>query len=202
MTSRAQSGCPRPSCRGDRARRGRPASSTRRAGPARARRFVREFDDGRHRAELQRQPARVVPRVALDLAVVLVEPLAEVARAGSRGRRRRAGRQAPTPPSDGRRRGSRARRSRPAGSRLSRIPRRNRRRGSRPAAPAPAPRSRPRSPPAAPPRAPAALRTPGSGRAPRSPSVTSVSSALGLCRSSREPPRRERREQARAPGVH
>ena len=41
--------------------------------------FVCELDDGCHRHELERQAARVVARVALDLPVVLVEPLAEVA---------------------------------------------------------------------------------------------------------------------------
>src|SRR4029077_8265730 len=40
---------------------------------------VCKLDDRRHRHERQRQPARVVARVALDLAVTLVEPLPEVA---------------------------------------------------------------------------------------------------------------------------
>ena len=38
-----------------------------------------ELDDRSHRHERQRQPARAVAREALELAVVLVEPLAEVA---------------------------------------------------------------------------------------------------------------------------
>ena len=42
---------------------------------------VREQDGGRHRHEREREPARVVPRIALDLAVALVEPLPEVAAA-------------------------------------------------------------------------------------------------------------------------
>ena len=42
---------------------------------------VRELDHGSHRHELERQPARVGRRVVLDLAIVLVEPLLEVAAA-------------------------------------------------------------------------------------------------------------------------
>ena len=42
---------------------------------------VRELDHGSHRHELERQPARVGQRVVLDLAIVLVEPLLEVAAA-------------------------------------------------------------------------------------------------------------------------
>ena len=42
---------------------------------------VGELDDRCHRHERQRQPVRVVPRIALELAVVLVQPLPEVAAA-------------------------------------------------------------------------------------------------------------------------
>ena len=42
---------------------------------------VGELDDRSHRHELERQAARVVARVALDLPVALVEPLPEVAAA-------------------------------------------------------------------------------------------------------------------------
>ena len=41
--------------------------------------LIRELDHGCHRYELERQAARVVPRVALDLPVVLIKPLVEVA---------------------------------------------------------------------------------------------------------------------------
>lgn len=40
---------------------------------------VRELDHRSHRHELEGQPVRVVPREALDLPVVLVQPLPEVA---------------------------------------------------------------------------------------------------------------------------
>ncbi len=43
--------------------------------------LVGELDDRRHRHERQRQPARVVTRIALELPVARVEPLAEVAAA-------------------------------------------------------------------------------------------------------------------------
>ena len=74
--------CPRPSCRGGRATRVRPSRARRRSGPERARRSrLRASTSGAIGTSVSGSRARVVARIALDLAVALVEPLPEVAAA-------------------------------------------------------------------------------------------------------------------------